>query len=108
MHDLFGRVVRKAVLNGWLPESIEAPDGNRVYIFCGSLTDVIFNRSFVQAFFPKQIVCMNCGKDLAPLYKRCCTLGGVTRSGMSWQYHLTTLAQMPEEKRYEYLEKHLD
>ena len=108
MSNLFRRVIRKAVLNGWLPEFIEAPDGKRVYIFYGTLTDVIFNRSFARAFFPKKIVCMKCGKDLFPYEEGCCEIYGLTRSCSSWQYHMTTLALMPEEKRHEYLEKFLD
>jgi hypothetical protein len=74
MSNLFQRVVSKAVLNGWLPEVIEAPDGKRVYIFYGTLTDLIFNRSFAKAFFPKLIVCVNCGKDLFPYEESCCEI----------------------------------
>ena len=108
MSNLFQRLIRKAVLNGWLPEVIEAPDGKRVYIFYGTLTDLIFNRSFAQAFFPKLIVCMNCGKDLFPYEESCCEINGVEHSGFSWSYHLRELALLPEEERYEYLEKFLD
>jgi hypothetical protein len=108
MSNLFQRVVSKAVLNSWLPEVIEAPDGKRVYIFYGTLTDLIFNHSFAKAFFPNMIVCMVCGKDLFPYEESCCEINGVERSGLSWQYHLKELATMPEEKRYEYLEKFLD
>jgi hypothetical protein len=108
MHNLFQRVIIKAVLNGWLPEFIEAPDGKCDSHSHGTLSDAIFNRSFAQAFFGKNIVCLQCGKDLFPYLEGCCEINGVTHSGYSWTYHLTKLAPMPEEKRYEYLEQFLD